>query len=261
MSTEQVPYFWRALLAAIAFGNGDVSTAPNSKFLGVFTEREARCVCFHRVREPRRSALTWAGVEPGWRPLIAGVLPRPQSRQANPGLPTHCGPGRLPGNARPPAYSAESRDSPQGAAPSSVPWGPQPPPPGRGPLVQERPETLRRDHRAAETPPAFFGPLDAPENGSARLRGARPADGSARGAGLSATGLLRPHLARTNGGGLFTAARSAAWCLLRRRGKGQELGGRSHGKSSVDPFLSLPLLFLGEIPQHPVSELHLSSIT
>lgn len=72
-------------MAAIAFGNGDVSTAPNSKFLGVFTQREARCVCFHRVREPRRSALTWAGVEPGWRPLTAGVLPWPQSRQATPG--------------------------------------------------------------------------------------------------------------------------------------------------------------------------------
>lgn len=172
-------------MAAFAFGNGDVSTAPNSKFLGVFRKREARCVCFHRVPEPRRSALTWAGVEPGWRPLTAGVLPRPQSRQANPGLPTHCGPERLPGNARPPACGAGPGDSPQGAAPSSVPWGPQPPPPGRSPSVQERPETLRRDHRAAETPPASLGPPDAPEDGSARLRGARPADGSAQGGGAS----------------------------------------------------------------------------
>lgn len=222
------------------------------------SEREKRGVCAS-IEFPSPAGRHSPG--PGWRPLTAGVHPRPQSRKANLGLPTHCGPERLPGNARPPAGGAGPGDSPQGAAPSSVPWGPQPPPPGRSPSVQERPETLRRDHRAAETPPASLGPPDAPEDGSARLRGARPADGSAQGAGLPATGLLRPRLARTNGGCLFPAVCSAACCLLRWRGKGQELGGRSPGKSSVDLFLSLPLLFLGEISQHPVSELHLSSVT
>lgn len=166
MSTEQVLYFWRTLLAAFAFGNGDVSTAPNSKFLGVFREREARCVSFHRVREPRRWALTWAGVEPGWRPLTASVLPRPQSRQANPGLRTHCGPERLPGNARPPGCGAGPGDSPQGAAPSSVPWGPQPPPPGR------RPSTGTTAPRKRRPPPSVrrTRPRTAPRGSEARAQ-------------------------------------------------------------------------------------------
>lgn len=170
-------------------------------------------------------------------------------------------PGAPPGKRSPTRLRRGARRLTSGRGPVLGPLGSATAAARPEPLSPGRLETLRRDHRAADTPPTSLGPPDAPEDGSARLRGARPADGSAQGAGLPATGLLRPRLAHTNGGGLFPAVRSAACCLLRRSGKGQELGGRSPGKSSVDLFLSLPLLFLGEISQHPVSELHLSSVT
>lgn len=111
---------------------------------------------------------------PGWRPLTASVLPRPQSRQANPGLPTHCGPERLPGNARPPACGAGPGDSPQGAAPSSVPWGPQPPPPGRSPSVQDvrRPSAGTTAPRKRRPPPSDrrTRPRTAPRGSEARAQ-------------------------------------------------------------------------------------------